>query len=99
MANIVVLGAGLVGGVMAKDLSKHHKVTSIDISKKNLDKLEGINTICADISLFILIYNITVLMNCDSTLSSVTTSRFLLLARNFWNKFKELNIRICFFNT
>ena len=50
MANIVVLGAGLVGGVMAKDLSKHHKVTSIDISKKNLYKLEGINTICADIS-------------------------------------------------
>jgi saccharopine dehydrogenase-like NADP-dependent oxidoreductase len=50
MAKIVVLGAGLVGGVMAKDLSKNHEVTSIDISQKNLDKLEEIRTICADIS-------------------------------------------------
>ena len=50
MANIIVLGAGLVGGVMATDLSKHHEVTSIDISQKNLDKLAGINTICADVS-------------------------------------------------
>jgi len=50
MANIIVLGAGLVGGVMATDLAKQHNVTSVDISQKNLDKLEGINTICADIS-------------------------------------------------
>jgi len=50
MANIVVLGAGLVGGVMAKDLAKQHDVTSVDISQKNLDQLRGINTICADIS-------------------------------------------------
>jgi len=50
MANIVVLGAGLVGGVMAKDLSKEHQVTSVDISQKNLDKLNGIKIICADIS-------------------------------------------------
>ena len=50
MADIIVLGAGLVGGVMAKDLSKNHKVTSVDISQENLDKLIGINTICADIS-------------------------------------------------
>jgi lysine 6-dehydrogenase len=50
MANIIVLGAGLVGGVMATDLSKQHEVTSIDISQKNLDKLAGINTICADVS-------------------------------------------------
>lgn len=50
MANIIVLGAGLVGGVMATDLSKHHELTSIDISQKNLDKLAGINTICADVS-------------------------------------------------
>jgi len=50
MANIIVLGAGLVGGVMAKDLAKQHNVTSVDISQKNLDKLEGINIICADIS-------------------------------------------------
>ena len=50
MANIIVLGAGLVGGVMATDLSKQHEVTSVDISQKNLDKLNGIKTICADIS-------------------------------------------------
>lgn len=49
MANIIVLGAGLVGGVMAKDLAKNHTVTSVDISQKNLDKLIGINTICADL--------------------------------------------------
>ena len=50
MAKIIVLGAGLVGGVMAKDLAKNHSVTCVDISKKTLEKLEGINTICADIS-------------------------------------------------
>ena len=50
MANIIVLGAGLVGGVMAKDLAKDHAVTSVDISQKNLQKLNNINTICADIS-------------------------------------------------
>ena len=50
MAKIIVLGAGLVGGVMAKDLSEQHEVTSIDISQKNLDNLSGIKTICADIS-------------------------------------------------
>ena len=31
MANIIVLGAGLVGGVMATDLAKNHNVTSVDI--------------------------------------------------------------------
>ena len=50
MANIVVLGAGLVGGVMAKDLAKLHEVTSVDISQKNLEKLTCIKTICTDIS-------------------------------------------------
>ena len=50
MANIVVLGAGLVGGVMVKDLAKQHDVTSVDISQTNLNQLGGINTICADIS-------------------------------------------------
>jgi len=50
MANIIVLGAGLVGGVMAKDLAKDHAVTSVDIDHKNLEKLSTINTICADIS-------------------------------------------------
>ena len=32
MAKIVVLGAGLVGNVMTKDLAKQHTVTSVDIS-------------------------------------------------------------------
>ena len=50
MAKIIVLGAGLVGGVIAKDLAKKHKVTSVDISRKNLNKLDGIDKICADIS-------------------------------------------------
>ena len=50
MANIIILGSGLVGSVMAKDLAKQHNVTSVDISKEQLNKLEGINTICADIS-------------------------------------------------
>ena len=50
MANIIVLGAGLVGGVMAKDLALTHDVTCVDISEENLAKLNGIKTICADIS-------------------------------------------------
>jgi len=50
MANIIVLGAGLVGGVIAKDLAEEHNVTSVDISQKKLDKLRGITTICADVS-------------------------------------------------
>jgi len=58
MANIIILGAGLVGGVMAKDLAKNHNVTSVDILQKNLDKLVGINTICADISDKVTLQNI-----------------------------------------
>jgi len=58
MANIIVLGAGLVGGVMAKDLARQHNVTSVDISQKNLDKLEGINTICADVANTVTLQNL-----------------------------------------
>ena len=36
---------GLVGRVMAQDLSHRHKVTSVDISKENLDKLGSSNVI------------------------------------------------------
>ena len=36
MAKIIVLGAGLVGSVMAKDLAKKHQVSSVDI---NIDAL------------------------------------------------------------
>ena len=52
MKKITILGAGLVGGVMAEDLAKNHNVTSIDISQKNLNKLKNkkIKTICADVS-------------------------------------------------
>ena len=52
MKKIIILGAGLVGGVMAEDLSKNHEVTSVDISQKNLDKIKSnnIKKICLDIS-------------------------------------------------
>ena len=36
--NIIVLGAGLVGSTIAKDLSKNHQVTSVDVDKNALDK-------------------------------------------------------------
>ncbi|MBC8265405.1 MAG: saccharopine dehydrogenase NADP-binding domain-containing protein [Flavobacteriales bacterium] len=69
MAKIVVLGAGLVGGVMAKDLSKQHEVTSVDILQKNLDKLSSINTICADISDKKTLHKI--IANCDLVVGAV----------------------------
>ena len=52
MAKIIVLGAGLVGGVMAKDLAKVHEVTSVDYSEEALSPLSalGIHTIHADLS-------------------------------------------------
>ena len=52
MKKIIVLGAGLVGGVMAEDLSKDHDVTSVDISEKNLNNLKSknIKKICLDVS-------------------------------------------------
>ena len=52
MAKIVVLGAGLEGNVMAKDLAKQHAVTSVDISKQALATIEAqnIQTLQADIS-------------------------------------------------
>ena len=34
MAKIIVLGAGLVGGVMAKDLAKNHQVASVDFKER-----------------------------------------------------------------
>ncbi len=41
--NIGVLGAGMVGRVMALDLAKEHSVTSIDVSKNNLQLLQQKN--------------------------------------------------------
>ena len=69
MANIIVLGAGLVGGVMAKDLAQNHTVTSIDISQKNLDKLNGINTICADVANTHTLQNL--IKDCDLVVGAV----------------------------
>ena len=42
MKKIVVLGCGLVGRVIAEDLSKKFDVTSVDFSQKNLDKISSI---------------------------------------------------------
>ena len=51
MKKIIVLGSGLVGGTIAKDLAENHDVTSVDISSKNLEKINSskINKICTDI--------------------------------------------------
>jgi len=38
---IIVLGSGMVGRVMAADLSSDFEVTAVDVSAANLDKLEG----------------------------------------------------------
>ncbi len=50
--NIIVLGAGLVGSVIAQDLSKQHKVTSVDINREALEKLSamGISTQVVDLA-------------------------------------------------
>ena len=52
MAKIIVLGAGLVGSVMAKDLAKDHEVASVDFNEDALSTLSklGIHTIHADLS-------------------------------------------------
>ncbi len=50
---IVVLGAGLVGSAIAKDLSLNHKVTSVDISPESLTKFSDshkIETIVTDLN-------------------------------------------------
>ena len=41
-----------VGRVMAEDLSQNHNVTSVDISKDNLDKIRSkkVDKICKDVS-------------------------------------------------
>jgi len=50
---IVVLGAGMVGGAIAMDLSRDFEVTAVDINENTLKKLKekyGINTLRADLS-------------------------------------------------
>ena len=51
MKKIVVLGCGLVGRVIAEDLSTNFDVTSVDFSQKNLDKIsvKKINKKCLDL--------------------------------------------------
>lgn len=53
MKKIIVLGAGLVGGVMALDLAKDHDVTAADRSEEALGRLRRkgkVNTVQADLS-------------------------------------------------
>lgn len=53
MSNIIVLGAGMVGRTIAKDLSKVHNVTSVDISDSNLNllaKFPNIKTIKSNLN-------------------------------------------------
>jgi lysine 6-dehydrogenase len=70
MKKIVVLGAGLVGGVMAQDLAKDHQVTTIDISQDNLDKLDSnISKICTDISDTSILHKY--IKNCDLVIGAV----------------------------
>jgi len=70
MKKIVVLGAGLVGAVMAKDLAKNHKVTTVDISQDNLNKLDSnITKICADISDTIILHKY--IKDCDLVIGAV----------------------------
>lgn len=52
MKKIVVLGAGMVGRVIALDLAPEFEVTSVDVNRGNLAKLEGtpVRTLQADLS-------------------------------------------------
>lgn len=43
--NITVLGAGMIGRTIAKDLAKFHKVTAVDRDQRSLNELEGIENI------------------------------------------------------
>lgn len=53
MANVTVLGAGMVGRAMAIDLAGKHTVTSVDLSEDNLAQLKsfGITTKQTDLSI------------------------------------------------
>ncbi|MEE4244099.1 MAG: saccharopine dehydrogenase C-terminal domain-containing protein [Kangiellaceae bacterium] len=43
MANIIVLGCGMVGSVMARDLATVHNVTAVDLNKHSLKKVQEFN--------------------------------------------------------
>ena len=69
MGNIIVLGAGLVGNVIAKDLAKEHSVTAVDISDEKLNMLSDMSTIKADISDKNILSQI--IKNCDLVVGAV----------------------------
>ncbi|HEX2866914.1 MAG TPA: saccharopine dehydrogenase C-terminal domain-containing protein [Ignavibacteriales bacterium] len=52
MKNITVLGAGMVGSAIAKDLAKKYKVTSADLFEEKLSPLKrfGIHTLTIDLN-------------------------------------------------
>ena len=54
MKNIIVLGSGMVGSAMARDLSKDHHVTVSDININTLNKLHDKNKelsiLCVDVT-------------------------------------------------
>jgi len=54
MAEIIVLGAGMVGSAMAVDLSENHKVTLADLNLNSLERIKSktglINTIQLDVT-------------------------------------------------
>lgn len=54
MAEIIVLGAGMIGSAMAVDLSENHKVTLADLNLNSLEKIKSktglINTIQLDVT-------------------------------------------------
>ena len=54
MAKLLVLGAGMVGSAMARDLDTNHEVTLADLSESNLEKVNsiapGITTRTLDVS-------------------------------------------------
>ncbi len=64
MNNILVLGAGMVGSAIVKDLAKDNNVSVIDINEENLNKfsdLNSITTIKGDVS-----DNETIKNNCEN---------------------------------
>ena len=92
MKKIVVLGCGLVGRVMAEDLSKDHEVTSVDISKQNLEKLttSDVLKVCKDVS-DISVLN-EVIKDCDLVIGALpgfmgyeTMKRIIKAKRNLLN--------------
>jgi len=72
MKKVVVLGCGMVGSVIAADLSKNYEVLVADKNKKNLQKLSAkysVKTFVADLSSKATITEIT--KNCDLVIGAV----------------------------